>query len=143
MLSIPLHPLFVHFPIALLLSGTVAVIVFQLWPKPAGVQWGFYALVAGWLLTIPALITGLIDKSGMAADAEANAVVNAHITGMIGMWVLYGVAIYLYVIWEKKGALQGWRQWVWLGLLILAAVVIILAGHQGGRLVYELGAGAF
>ena len=139
MLSIPLHPLFVHFPIALLLSGTVAVIFFQLWPKPAGVQWGFYALVAGWFLTFPALITGLVDESGMATDAEANAVVNAHMTGMMGMWALYGVAIYLYVIWKKKGELQGWRLWTWWGLLLLAALAIILAGHQGGRLVYELG----
>ncbi len=141
MLSTPLHPLFVHFPIALLLSGTVAVIVFRLWPKPAGVQWGFYALIAGWLLTIPALITGLMDKSDITADAEVNAVVNAHITGMIGMWVLYGVAIYLYVIWKKKGKLQGWRLWAWWGLLLLAALAIILAGHQGGRLVYEMGIG--
>ena len=139
--NIPLHPSLVHFPIALLLSGAFASILFQLWRKPVGVQWGFYTLLAGWILVIPALITGLIDKSSLPPDSPENQLANIHTTGMFLMWGLFGLALYLQYVWNKKDALTGGRQWAWLGLLALASVVLILAGHQGGRLVYELGVG--
>jgi len=139
--TIPLHPSLVHFPIALLLAGTFAAIVFRLGARPVGEQWGLYALLAGWILVIPALITGLIDKSALPPDSPENQLANIHTTGMFVMWGLYGLALYLHYVWAKKAALTGTRQWIWFGLLILASIVLILAGHQGGRLVYELGVG--
>ncbi len=139
--ALPIHPSLVHFPIALLLTGTIAAILFRLWPHPAGEQWGVYALLAGWALVIPALITGLIDKSALPPDSYENQLANLHTTGMIAMWVIYGVALYLHFIWKKKDALAGSKLWAWFGLLLLAALLLILSGHQGGRLVYELGVG--
>ncbi len=139
---IPIHPSLVHFPIAFLLSGTLAVILFRLWQKPFGERWGVYTLTAGWVLVLPALITGLIDKAALPPDSPENALANTHTTGMIAMWVLYGVALYLYVIWQKRDQLAGGRLWLWFGLLVLASATLALAGHQGGRLVYEFGVGA-
>jgi uncharacterized membrane protein len=139
--DIPLHPSLVHFPIALLLTGAAAAILFRLWGRPAGEQWGVYALLAGWVLVIPALITGLIDKNALPPDSPENQLANIHTTGMFLMWGLYGLALYLQHIWRKQAALGGGRLWVWLGLLVAASVTLILAGHQGGRLVYELGVG--
>ncbi len=139
---IPLHPSLVHFPIAFLLSGTVSVIWFRWFKKPLGEQWGLYTLVAGWILVVPALITGLIDKAALPPDSPENALANTHTTGMIAMWVLYGVALYLYMIWQKREQLSGGKLWLWFGLLVLASATLALAGHQGGRLVYEFGVGA-
>jgi uncharacterized membrane protein len=139
--DVPLHPSLVHFPIALLVLGAGAAILFRLMHRPAGEKWGVYSLLAGWLLTLPALITGLIDKSGIPVESPANQVANLHTTLMITMWVIFGGALYLYYIWQKKEQLNGGRLWIWFLLLILAVIVLTLAGHQGARLVYELSVG--
>jgi len=141
-LELPLHPSLVHFPIALLALGGLAATIFRLWGKPEGEKWGVYSLLAGWILTLPALITGLIDKNGIPADSPANQIANLHTTLMIAMWVVFGVALYLYYIWQKKDQLSGGKLWLWFGLLIVALILLTLAGHQGARLVYELGVGA-
>ncbi len=140
-ISIPLHPSLVHFPIALLVAGALAAILFNLLKRPQGESWGIYSLLAGWVLTLPALITGLIDKNAIPADSPAAPVANLHTTLMIAMWIVFGLALYLYYIWQKKGQLRGGKLWLWFGLLLLGVVLLTLAGHQGARLVYELGVG--
>ncbi len=140
--DIPIHPSLVHFPIALLVAGAFAAILFRALGRPQGERWGVYSLLAGWVLTLPALVTGLIDKNGIPADSPAAPVANLHTTLMIAMWVIFGLALYLYYLWQKKDSLSGGKVWMWYGLLILAVLVLTLAGHQGARLVYELGVGA-
>ncbi len=140
-LNIPVHPSLVHFPIALLVAGAFAVILFRLIHKPQAELWGVASLLAGWVLTLPALITGLIDKNAISPDSPADPVVNLHTTLMIAMWIIFGLALYLYYVWRKKDQLTGGKVWIWFGLLLLAVILITLAGHQGARLVYELGVG--
>ena len=140
-IAIPIHPSLVHFPIALLVAGALAAILFRLLHKAQAELWGVASLLAGWVLTLPALITGLIDKTAIAPDSPADTVVNLHPTLMIAMWIIFGLALYLYYMWQKKDQLTGGKIWIWFGLLLLAVILITLAGHQGARLVYELGVG--
>lgn len=140
-INIPIHPSLVHFPIALLVAGAFAAILFRLLHKPQAELWGVTSLLVGWVLTLPALITGLIDKNAIVPDSPADAVVNLHTTLMIAMWIIFGLALYLYYMWRKKDQLSGGKVWIWFGLLLLAVILLTLAGHQGARLVYELGVG--
>ncbi len=139
--DLPLHPSLVHFPIALLVMGAFAAILFRLLKKPQGENWGVMSMLAGWALTLPALISGLMDKNSIPNDAPAAPVANLHTTLMIAMWVVFGLALYFYYLWKKKDILQGDKLWMWVGLLALGVILLILAGHQGARLVYELGVG--
>jgi len=141
-IAIPIHPSLVHFPIALLVTGAFAAILFRFWRKPQGESWGVISLLTGWALTLPALVTGLIDKNSIPADSPAAQVANLHTTLMIAMWIVFGLALYFYYMWKKKGQLAGSKVWIWLGLLILGVILLTLAGHQGARLVYLLGVGA-
>ena len=141
-IDIPIHPSLVHFPIALLVTGAFAAILFRILRKPQAELWGVYSLLVGWALTLPALITGLIDKNAITPGSPADAVANLHTTLMIAMWITFGMALYLYFMWRKKDQLTGGKVWIWFGLLLLAVILIILAGHQGARLVYELGVGS-
>jgi len=140
--GLPIHPSLVHFPIALLVLGAFAAICFRLLHKPQGELWGVYSLLAGWLLTIPALITGLIDKNTISAESPATQIADLHTSLMLAMWVVFGLALYFYYTWRKKSQLAGVKIWLWFLLLIFAILLLTLAGHQGARLVYELGVGS-
>ncbi len=139
-LSLPLHPRLVHFPIALLLVGSLAIIVYQWRPYPWLRGWGLLALLAGWVLTLPGIITGLIDKSGLAPASATNQLANLHTTAIFAMWAIYGLALYWAYLWRRAMDQTG-RRWKLTALLVLASLLLIVAGDLGGRLVYELGVG--
>lgn len=139
-LSLPLHPRLVHFPIALLLMGALAIIVYQWRPYPWLRGWGFLALLAGWVLTLPGIITGLIDKSSLTPASGANQLANLHTTAIFVMWAIYGLALYWSYLWRREMERSG-RRWKLTALLVLASFILILAGDLGGRLVYDLGVG--
>lgn len=141
MFGLPVHPSLVHFPIALFVSGALAALFFRWRQQPQGESWGIYGLLAGWILTLPALISGLIDKNGIPADAPAAAVADLHTTLMIATWVVFGGALYFYYLRKKQDRLSGSAVWLWSALLVLGLVLLTLAGHQGARLVYEFGVG--
>ena len=136
----PLHARLVHFPIALLLVGALAAILYEWRHTPWLKGWGFIAMLVGWVLTIPAIITGLIDKSDLVQGSTADRLADLHTTTMFAMWALFGVALYWQYIW-RDDMTKGRRRWLWLAVLTLASLALLLAGHLGGRLVYELGVG--
>ncbi len=139
MFSIPLHPRLVHFPIALLVLGALALL-WALWRDEDNARrWGQISLLLGWLLTIPALITGLIDKAQLPADSPVAALADRHTTAIFAMWILYGLTLYWHMRWQAT--LQTRQRWLLMGLLLVATVVLLLAGHWGGQLVYQFGAG--
>lgn len=140
LLSLPLHPSLVHFPIALLVLGALASFVY-LWRKDARFStWGFVSLLLGWVLTIPAIITGLIDKADIPAGTPADQIANQHTTAIFAMWILYGLALYWQYRWRDEMDQRN-RRLVWAALLILGSIGLLIAGHLGARLVYELGVG--
>ncbi len=136
-LTLPLHPRLVHFPIALLLVGAAALLVYEWRPFPWLKGWGFLCLMAGWLLTIPAIVTGLIDKSGLEPNSAANQVANLHTTLIFVAWGLYGLGLYWAYLW--RDAITPRRRWQLTALLVVATLVLVVAGDLGGRLVYEFG----
>lgn len=131
----PLHPAIVHFPIALLLSATIADLAWV-----AGLTNDTHiaaVLIAGGLAAgLVAMGAGMADlvRIDQAIVPEAM----KHV-GAVGLaWLGYGVALYLRkdTLWASTSAPGA----LTIGVSIASALVLAFGGWLGGRLVYTFGA---
>lgn len=149
-----LHPLVVHFPIALLFVTPVFVVLAGLLGRP-GRWFGLTTLI---LLVIGSVSGYVAVSTGDAAydvleeiDDDGWEVVEEHQEAakkvqslFVGLTVLYAVILALpLVIWK----LNAWFYWfianlVFLALLMVVNIQLANAAHLGGRLVHQYGARA-
>ncbi len=139
---LPLHPRFVHFPIALLLVGVAFVAIGLLRPGIAE-RWlwaGRWLIFLGWIGTIVAGITGLVDQSRAADTLAVRDTVNLHITVGIALLIVFGLALY-WPLKQRDLWRTGSQRWAYLAWLLLGALLVLVEGWLGGHLVYTLGVG--
>lgn len=135
MLGHPVHPAIVHFPIALLLSATVADLAWV-----AGITSDTHiaavlmaAGLAGGLLAMGA---GFVDFIRLEEEVIPHATRHMMVVGLA--WLGYGIALYL-----RRDSL--WANAA-IGIATVAvslasALALAVGGWLGGRLVYNFGAG--
>jgi uncharacterized membrane protein len=136
-MSKPLHPLLVHFPIALLVTAFVADVCFVLTAMDSLRDAGWWMLFAAAVSGVGTVLAGIFDMRRAQLDEEVHPRVHRH------MWV--GIALSLLIV-----LLAAWR-WVFFSdpstplssiYLDAAFLVVALAGFQGwlgGELVYTHG----
>ncbi len=132
----PLHPRLVHFPVALLLVGSLLLLVSLRWPRNALRQSGWLNLLLGWVALFPAILTGLADQGALPDTPTVEQVLNRHITGGIALLAIYG-----YVLYERLRAphvLDTKARYRVGALLLVGLVVLLITGDLGGQLAYEL-----
>jgi uncharacterized membrane protein len=137
----PLHPRLVHFPVALLVTGSVLALVYLLgWRRPALPVAVWLMLLLGWLGVFPAVVSGLVDRNAAPDDPAVLAVMNPHIAAGFGLLIVYGLLLYERL--RDAAVLDQPRRRVWLLALLLAGLALLtVEGWLGGRLVYDLGVG--
>lgn len=134
-----IHPLFVHFPIALVL---VTLLFEAMWWISNKDQ---FRLFATWLLHLSALaaaaaaVTGLLASNGLGHDAPNHEFVHQHrdiMYWMTGLLLVTSVAV---------ASLRKFRQGAGRRVLIFPLLVIsgllVYGADKGGRLVFDLGMG--
>ena len=142
------HPLIVHFPIALLATAALADLVALLIRSRAGVRIGAVTLyVLGALSALAAYLTGRAAADGLDLPASVIPHVTDHADwAEITVWFfgIYAI-IRLAMLWfDLKG--RRWAQMVWVhGLLFLIGIggyyLVAETGTHGARLVFAHGAG--
>lgn len=136
--GIPVHPITVHFPIALLTTSLVWDGI-GLWTG-ASVWWtmSFWTLVIGLSAALPALLTGFVEYARLPSDASSQSTATWHL-------MLTGSAVTLFLVSllvrggpdEPSGVpLIGALTCSVIGLLLLT-----VGGHLGAQLVYHYGVG--
>lgn len=137
----PFHPRFVHFPIALLLAGSAAALVYLLYrQKPALATFTWISLLLGWMALFPVVLTGLIDQNQAPQDPAVTAVLNPHIALGFALLVVYGLLLYERL--RSATALDAPRlRWRLIALLVLGIALILVEGRLGGKLVFFFGVG--
>jgi uncharacterized membrane protein len=102
----------------------------------------YHCLWLGWLLLLPAVVTGTIDAARQVFDPlrprdDALVWVNAHaLTGvaiMVVYWQAWQARRRNPAILDDAGARRSY-----LALLTLGAMLVVLTGWLGGQLVYSL-----
>jgi len=131
-----LHPLLVHFPIALVIFGFIAELAYLFFKRQVNLTtMGYYLLLAGTLAALAAWITGSFFTSEM--DGAAGRIKETHelfatITlVLLAITSILRTALLVYKI--ENSSLKA------LSFLLyaLAAVSVSITGYLGGSLVYN------
>ena len=139
MLLPPYHPAFVHFPIAFYLAGLLFSLAY-LWRKESKFDDFAYWLFGLSLLSLMfTVLTGVIDRGQLAYDDARHAALDTHISFGVAFLVLNGLIFYARFRWP--GILSSPKKWPYVAAMLGGAILLILTGHNGGLLVYELGVG--
>lgn len=134
------HPVVVHFPIALL-SLNLALTFWYLRRKDPFVERAAYgALVIGWWGALAATLTGTFDLAlNWPLRADTVPWINAHAVLGFAVLVIDGQALLRRR--RDPQILDGPRTRAYVGLLGLGALTLLAGGYVGGHLVYGLGFG--
>ncbi|TDT37803.1 putative membrane protein [Halospina denitrificans] len=135
------HPIWVHFPVALLTIATVFFLAGLVLPDRAGervtaaARWN---LAAGALLLIPTLVTGYLAYNSVAHDAAGHQAMERHMTAAWVVAVLFAVAVLL--AWLDRFRARGAGVVLTIVLLIGTGAVGV-TGYLGAENVYRHGLG--
>jgi len=131
------HPLMVHFPVALIITGFFFDVISLFFNKkePCLSKAGFYLMILGTLGAVAAYLTGEFftsEMSGAAGELKERHEIFAKIT----MFVMIAASLLrIYLVWKKKE--EGALKWLVFGMYFIAAITVGIAGFLGGSLVYN------
>ncbi|MEI6123032.1 MAG: ferritin family protein [Bacteroidota bacterium] len=132
-----LHPMLVHFPVALITIGFLADVLSLFFNKkePCLSKVGFYLMIFGTLGAIAAFFSGEFftnDFTGVMGELKERHELFAKIT----MYVMIAAClIRIYLVWKKKS--HGVLKWLVFFLYFLATASVGYTGLLGGSLVYN------
>ena len=131
----PLHPALVHFPIALLLSATIADAAWLV-EITADTHLAAILMAAGLATGLLAMAAGLVDFAKLEDGIVPHAL--RHMATVGTAWVGYAIALFL-----RRDLLSGGTQVTWpsVAVSLVSAGLLALGAWLGGRLVYSFGAG--
>jgi uncharacterized membrane protein len=134
MLGHPLHPALVHFPIALLLSATIADLAWIAGATP-DTHVGAVLMAGGLAAGLLAMGAGMFDLIKLDQKLVPHVMVHASCVALA--WLGYGIALYL-----RKDSLfaSATLSGQTVAVSIASALLLALGGWLGGRLVYTFGA---
>jgi uncharacterized membrane protein len=132
-----LHPMIVHFPIALIIVGFTAEVVSLFFKSEKCLsKTGFYLMVLGALAAIAAWSTGQLFTDH-PSEGEILNVFEKHETGALVTMILMiiGSAFRIWLVVQKKEETQ--LKWIAFGFYLLAFIAVSFTGFMGGTMVYN------
>lgn len=132
------HPMFVHFPLALLFIGLLFDIGGYFLKKESLAHAGWWCMLVGVLSAVVTVFTGLQAEDTVKLAGETHEILETHEHFQIITTIVF-VGL---LIWRafKRGALPR-PPIAYLVITALAVSSILYGSHFGGKLVYEYGVG--
>ncbi len=116
------HPLVVHFPLALVITGTLCLLSARLLRRESLAATlatvGTWNLCLGAVAALFALATGLAAVIGLHAGTAAHQAVSVHVK-----WAIFtSLALVLLAVWRGAGSAASSRpSWIFMAVLLAAA----------------------
>jgi uncharacterized membrane protein len=131
-----LHPKLIHFPIALFMSAMGLEALSLVFNKDNLHRTALHIYILATLVAPLAVLTGLQEAQYLHLT---HPVLTTHKTfALLTMW---GSLASLPILWVLKKNIKMFRI-VFLIFTLIIATFVTIAGHNGGRMVYEYGVGA-
>jgi uncharacterized membrane protein len=135
LLGHPIHPLFIHFPTALLPMDAALTLLYYSTGNASYYQAGAYCLWAGASIGLLSLLTGIIDLLAIPrSDKMAMALALYH--GFVNGLLILIFAVIAYKAWQvfPTPLLAGTAGVAVKGFLVIA---LFSGNYMGGRLIYK------
>lgn len=131
-----LHPMLVHFPIALVMLGFLAVLLSLIYKKEVCFSVAaFYILILSALAALAAYLTGEFFTSDLSGAADEVKEVHELFASITFYSLLLNAALSIYIKLRKHE--NKILKWIVFGLYCISAVAVSIAGFYGGVLVYQ------
>ena len=130
----PMHPIFVHFTIALTAASLMFDALGFFFSKPSLTAAGGWTLVGSAVLTLATISTGLTSSTrAPVEEGEARSFLRAHMAlGLTFYGLLVAITFWRVSVWSTVS-------WLYLASLAIVTLVMTVQGYLGGELVYRYG----
>lgn len=136
-----LHPMIVHFPIALIIVGFFSDLVGLVLKRQFFTTAGLYLYALGGIGTVAAYLSGDMAGEGVAEFGALSTALETHEgAATLALWTVMVLAVLRIMLGLMK-KMTGWRQWAMVALLAGGVATIARTGYYGGELVYKHAAG--
>jgi uncharacterized membrane protein len=132
-----LHPMIVHFPVALITIGFLADVFYLFFKNEKCLsRTGFYLMVLGALTAIAAWSTGHLFTNQPAQGAIVE-IFKKHETGALITMILMviGASLRTFLVVKKKEDTN--LKWLVFGIYLSAFITVTFTGFMGGTMVYN------
>ncbi len=136
-----IHPMLVHFPIALLIVGFLAEATGAIFKKEFFSKAAFYLLIIGTLGAVAAYLSGNIAGDGITETGTLKQALEIHeSSAILTVWLVVATTLFRVALVALK-KFRGTLQWVAVALFLVSILSIARTGHYGGQLVFKHAAG--
>lgn len=129
-----LHPLLVHFPIGLLVSGTLLEIIGNFQKEETTRVAGWFNIRLGFWCAIPVMAVGFLGADSLQADKKLQYFLNAHIFYAFSTVALFALVLIIYRFLGKA-----WVNVLYNFLLAAGLCLALTTGYFGGEMVHRYG----
>ncbi len=136
-----IHPMVVHFPIALLIIGFISEVTGAILKKEFFSRAAFYLIILGSLGVVAAYLSGNFAGDGITETGTLKQALETHESAaVLTIWLVSITALFrvALVVFKK---FRGTLQWVAVALFLVSVLSIARTGHYGGQLVFKHAAG--
>jgi uncharacterized membrane protein len=137
-MAAPLHPIFVHFSIALTTASFGFDLAGAVFAQPSLAASGWWTLATSSVVTLGTIVTGLVSRIRLAMEeGPARSYLRAHMAlGPIFLGVLLAMTAWRALLWERSTTVS----WSYLSAMGGLVCLMVVQGYLGGELVYRFGA---
>lgn len=136
-LGAPMHPIFVHFTIALTSASLIFDALGRFFGKASLTAAAEWTIVGAALMTLATLSTGLTSATrAPVEEGEARSFLRAHMAlGFIFYGLLVAITFWRISLWQNGESVS----WLYLAALAFVSLLMTVQGYLGGELVYRYG----